>query len=595
MIAADVQLGRDVIIPHPELVNLYGCAIGDGCKIASFVEIQREARLGRNVKVEAFAFIPSGVAIEDGAFIGPHVCFTNDRYPAAVGDDGDLLSNEGWSLVTTHIGQRASIGANATVICGVTIGEGAMVAAGSVVTHDVPPRTLAMGVPARVVGVRQVGSDGLSADSVEQGMAADNASASGGRAHAGSSAVTHAWHETKATDGFNGGLESGKTQSAIRRTAPWPSRSDPSLNRLDWDSKTVQQQQDLRPIRVGVIGYGYWGPNLVRNFAEYPGSEVCRVADKREDRLAAVRRRYPEIATTTEPWHLLNDPKIDAIAVCTPISTHFDLALAALQAGKHVFVEKAMTATSDQGERLVAEANRLGRVLMVDHTFVYTGAVQKIKEIITEGRLGRVCYYDSVRINLGLFQHDVDVLWDLAVHDLSIMEYVLGEKPVAVAATGISHVPGKPINTGYLTCFFNSNLMAHVHANWLAPVKIRRTLIGGDAQMIVYDDLEPSDKLKVYDRGVTVDSTSDAAYELMVGYRVGDMWAPQVSLTEALRVETQHFVECIRSGSRPITDGDAGLRVVRILEAASESVKRRGLPIEIVWRSPAPHSSVSGE
>jgi predicted dehydrogenase len=361
------------------------------------------------------------------------------------------------------------------------------------------------------------------------------------------------------------------------------SRSDPDLDLLGWDQATVERTKAAAPVRVGVIGYGYWGPNLVRNFAEYPGSEVVRIADMRQERLDPIARRYPGVVTTTDYRDLLNDKSIDAIVISTPISTHFDLALASLKAGKHVLVEKTVTATSDQTLRLIEEAEKRKRVLMVDHTFVYTGAVQKIKQLVDAGRLGRLYYWDSVRVNLGLFQHDVNVLWDLAVHDLSIMDSILGQMPTAVAATGISNVPGKPINTGYLTCFFEGNLLAHFHVNWLAPVKIRRTLIGGDAQMIVYDDLEPSEKVKIYDRGITVDTPSEAAYELMVGYRVGDMWAPQVSLTEALRVEIQHFVECIRTGQRPLTDGHAGLRVVRILEAAAESLSKRGNPVELSW------------
>lgn len=360
-------------------------------------------------------------------------------------------------------------------------------------------------------------------------------------------------------------------------------RSDPDLDRQDWDQSTAQATKGVRPLRVGVIGYGYWGPNLVRNFAEYPASEVVQVADVRQERLTPIARRFPLVVTTTDHRDLLKDPSIEAIVVSTPISTHFDLALEALQAGKHVLVEKTLTATSEQALRLIEEAERRQLVLMVDHTFVYTGAVQKIKELVDAGRLGRIYYWDSVRVNLGLFQQDVNVLWDLAVHDLSIMDTVLGVRPTAVAATGISVVPGRPINTGYLTCFFEGNLLAHFHVNWLAPVKIRRTLIGGDAQMIVYDDLEPSEKVKVYDRSITLDTPSEAIYELMVGYRVGDMWAPRVSLTEALRMETQHFVECVRTGRQSLTDGCAGLRVVRILEAASKSLKCGGNPVEIEW------------
>jgi predicted dehydrogenase len=371
------------------------------------------------------------------------------------------------------------------------------------------------------------------------------------------------------------------------RAAPVPHqipRSDPDLNRLDWDASSGMGAGVSR-VRVGVIGYGYWGPNLVRNFAEYPGSEVAKVADTRPDRLAPVQRRYPGVETTTDYRDLLQDESIEAIVISTPISTHYELAAEALQAGKHVLVEKTLTATSEQALRLLGEAERRKRVLMVDHTFAYSGAVQKIKELVDAGRLGRLHYWDSVRVNLGLIQQDVDVLWDLAVHDLSIMDTILGVNPIAVAATGISIVAGRPITTGYLTCFFEQNLLAHFHVNWLAPVKIRRTLIGGDAQMIIYDDLEPSEKLKIYDRGVTVDSPSEAVYQLMVGYRVGDMWAPQVSHTEALRVATQHFVECIRAGRQPLTDGWAGLRVVRILEAASASLVRGGQPVEIDWRA----------
>lgn len=360
-------------------------------------------------------------------------------------------------------------------------------------------------------------------------------------------------------------------------------RSDPDLDLIEWDQATTQRATAVAPVRVGVVGYGYWGPNLVRNFAEYPGSQVAMVADLSSDRLAPLRRRYPEIEITTDYRDLLKDPTIEAIIICTPISSHFDLARAALEAGKHVLVEKTLTATSAETERLLEEAEKRNRVLMVDHTFVYTGAVQKIKDVIDAGQLGELYYYDSVRVNLGLFQHDVSVLWDLAVHDLSIMDHVLGKRPTAVAATGVANVPGRPINTGYLTCFFEGNLLAHFHVNWLAPVKIRRTLIGGDSRMIVYDDLEPSEKVKIYDRGITVDRPSETAYELLVGYRSGDMWAPQVSLTEALRVETQHFVECIHNGRKPITDGRSGLRIIRILEAATQSLLERGRPIEIEW------------
>jgi len=258
------------------------------------------------------------------------------------------------------------------------------------------------------------------------------------------------------------------------------------------------------------------------------------------------------------------------------------LAMQALRAGKHVLVEKPLTVTSDQAASLIEEADRLGQVLMVDHTFVYTGAVRKIKELVNEERLGRLLYYDSVRVNLGLFQHDVNVLWDLAVHDLAIMDHVLNKQPCAVAATGVAHIIGQPEDVAYLTCFFENSLIAHFHVNWLAPVKVRRTLIGGDRQMIVYDDLEPSEKVKVYDKGITLNGQSEGMYQMLIGYRTGDMWAPQVSVTEALRTEALHFLECIEQGSRPLTDGHVGHRIVRILEAANQSLLRRGQPVEIL-------------
>jgi predicted dehydrogenase len=330
-----------------------------------------------------------------------------------------------------------------------------------------------------------------------------------------------------------------------------------------------------------VVGYGYWGPNLVRNFAEAPGSRVVAVSDLNAQRLTEIATRYPTIKTTTAYADLLADPDVEAIVVATPVGTHFRLAMAALEAGKHVLVEKPIAASAAEAEQLLEAAERRGLTLMVDHTFVYTPAVHKIKELVATGHLGRLYYYDSVRVNLGLIQRDVDVLWDLAVHDLSIMDHVLGQQPCAVAATGVAHIPGRPVNTAYLTCFFEDNLIAHFHVNWLAPVKVRRTLIGGDRQMIVYDDLEPSEKVKVYDKGVTLTAEAEGRYDLLVGYRTGDMYAPRLSLTEALHTEAQHFVECVQQGQKPLSDGLAGLRVVRILEAATESLARRGQPIEL--------------
>ena len=335
-------------------------------------------------------------------------------------------------------------------------------------------------------------------------------------------------------------------------------------------------------INVGVIGYGYWGPNLVRNFAEVPGARVTAVSDFQTDLLLKAKTRYPAIQVTTNCQDIFDDPKIDAVAIATPVSTHFDLALAALKAGKHVLLEKPMTVTSEESLRLIEEAERRNLVLMVDHTFVYTGAVGKMRELVASNVLGDIYYYDSVRVNLGLFQHDVNVIWDLAVHDLSIMDYVLQTQPYAVSATGMNHVAGEPENIAYLTLFFNNNSIAHIHVNWLAPVKVRRTLIGGSQKMIVYDDLEPSEKLKLYDKGITLkDDPQESMYQMLIGYRAGDMWAPKLEVTEALRTEALHFIRCIENGDRPITDGEAGLRVVRILEAATLSLKKQGRLVEL--------------
>ena len=334
-------------------------------------------------------------------------------------------------------------------------------------------------------------------------------------------------------------------------------------------------------IKVGVIGYGYWGPNLVRNFMEAPGSTVVSVCDLQAERLRLLKVRYPTIKTLTSACDLLSDPAIDAIVVATPVSSHFELAMAALKAGKHVLVEKPLAANSEQATQLIDEAEKRKRVLMVDHTFVYTSAVRKIRELITANALGEIYYYDAVRVNLGLFQHDVNVIWDLAIHDLSIMDYVLPNKATAVSATGISHIPGQPENVAYITLFFENPQIAHVHVNWLTPVKVRHTLIGGSEKMILYDDLEPSEKVKIYDKGITVSQSPEAVYEMLVSYRSGDMWAPRLDATEALQTEAQHFIDCIENDKRPETDGEAGLRLVKIVEAAEQSLRARGQLVEI--------------
>lgn len=337
-------------------------------------------------------------------------------------------------------------------------------------------------------------------------------------------------------------------------------------------------------IGVSVVGYGYWGPNLVRNFSDVPGARLVSVCDLDGRRLETVKNRYPGVEVTAEFEEVLRDPRVDAVAIATPASTHFRLAMRALMAGKHVLVEKPIASSTEEAVRLVDEASRRQLVLAVDHTFVHTGAVRKMREIVTSG-IGDVYYYDSVRVNLGLFQHDVSVVWDLAVHDLSIMDFVLPHRPVAVSATGMSHVPGEPENIAYLNLFFANNLIAHIHVNWLAPVKVRRTLVGGSSKMIVYDDIEPSEKIKVYDKGIILNgnptTNGEKVYQALVGYRTGDMWAPQLDMTEALGTELRDFIACVESGGTPIADGHAGLRVMRILEAATFSLAHRGQVIDL--------------
>ena len=336
-------------------------------------------------------------------------------------------------------------------------------------------------------------------------------------------------------------------------------------------------------IGFGVIGYGYWGPNLVRNIMEMADTRVVAVSDLRQDQLDLVSARYPAIKTTRDYRELLTDPQIDAVVIATPVSTHFNLALQALQAGKHVLVEKPMVETVDEGFRLVDEALRRKLILMVDHTFVYTGAVQKIKEVVDQGLLGPIYYYDSVRINLGIFQHDINVLWDLAVHDLGIMDYILNDRPCVVTAVGIKHVSQRE-DIAYLSCLFDHEVIAHIHVNWLAPVKVRRTLIAGAEQMIVYDDVEPSEKVKIYNKGISFNhNEANGVYEKLVGYRTGDMWAPKLNTTEALRTELAHFRDCMEQNKQALTSGEIGLRVVHILEAANRSMEQQGQPVELRW------------
>jgi len=346
-------------------------------------------------------------------------------------------------------------------------------------------------------------------------------------------------------------------------------------------------------IGVGVIGYGYWGPNLVRNFADSPDCKVVGVCDRSPRRLQLAARRYPGLFTTLQPNELIERTDVDAIAIATPVNSHLGLAQMVLAAGKHVLIEKPLASSSAEAEALIEEAERRSRVLMVDHTFLYTGAVRKIKQLLDSGELGTCCYYDSVRVNLGLFQPDVNVIWDLAVHDLAIMDYLLPGEASAVSATGMGHLAGCSQSIAYMTCFFNDSLIAHVHVNWLSPMKIRRTLLGGNRKMVVYDDVEPSEKVKIYDRGVSVAAGPDSIYQQLIEYRMGDMYAPQLDTREALSVEVAEFARCIQSGDKPLSDGLTGLRVIRLLEAATQSMLQRGNPVELPNRS-LKNDSLSG-
>jgi predicted dehydrogenase len=334
-------------------------------------------------------------------------------------------------------------------------------------------------------------------------------------------------------------------------------------------------------MKIGLIGYGYWGPNLARNFNQNPDLELSCICDFSADRLKAASPLYKQTKFVNDPEVLIKDTTLDAIAVATPVSTHFDLAKRALESGKDVWLEKPMTEKVEQAEELIELAEKNKRVLHVDHTFVYTGAVRKIKELIDKGDLGDLIYYDSTRVNLGLFQQDVDVIWDLAPHDISIMDYLMPFKKLAVSATGSKYYGNGIVPKALLTIYMENNIVGHINVSWVSPVKIRQTLIGGTAKMVLYDDNQPSEKIKVYDKGVQLVETKEELYHLKVQYRVGDMWAPKISDHEALGMQTKHFAECLKTRQKPLTDGRAGLEVVKILVASQKSLKGRGIPVEL--------------
>jgi predicted dehydrogenase len=338
--------------------------------------------------------------------------------------------------------------------------------------------------------------------------------------------------------------------------------------------KEIQRQENAALIKFGVVGYGYWGPNVVRNLDRLDETKVVAVCDKSPAAQRKVAKAYPDVMVTDDPAELMTSPDIDAIAVVTPVWTHYELAKAALLNGKHVFVEKPFTSNAAQAQELIELAARKNLKIMVDHTFLFTGAVQKIKQLLQEGALGKLYYYDSTRVNLGLFQHDVNVVWDLAPHDLAIIDFLIQRTPEAISATGQTHLNGHE-DVAFLTLYFPDKVIAHINVNWLSPVKVRTTLIGGEKKMLVWNDLEADEKIKIYDKGVNITSR-EGLYNLLVHYRSGDMWAPQIEQIEALTRELSYFVECILKDETPVNDGEAGLRVVRMLEAANASISKRG-------------------
>ena len=331
-------------------------------------------------------------------------------------------------------------------------------------------------------------------------------------------------------------------------------------------------------IHIGIIGLGYWGNNLIRNFSSTNNCSVTAIADAQEQNLAKFKALYPSVETYLHASELINNSKIDAVVIATPVFTHFALAKQALLQGKHVLIEKPMTASVSEAEELIDIASKKGVTLMVDHTFLYTGAVQKMKELVTEKTIGTINYIDSTRINLGLFQPDINVLWDLAPHDISIVDYIMNAKPIAVHALGISHTQNNIENIGYLNLFFENNVMAHFNCSWSSPVKIRKFLVGGDKKMIVWDDMEPTEKVKVYDTGYT-HNTDEEKRKVLVDYRTGDIHVPKLATTEALHSMATDFITSIQQSTKPRATAENGLFVVRVLEAAEKSIKQKGKEI----------------
>jgi predicted dehydrogenase len=337
----------------------------------------------------------------------------------------------------------------------------------------------------------------------------------------------------------------------------------------------------MSKLRVSVVGCGYWGQNLLRNFCELEEAEVLIACDVDPRSLARSHQRYPTLEVTQNYQDVLADPRVEAVVLATPVSTHYPFAHQALQAGKHVLVEKPLAQSARQVQDLIQLADRTGKTLMVDHTFLYTGAVRRMKTLVDSGEIGDLLYFDSVRISLGLVQSDVNVLWDLGPHDLSIMDHLCNREPISISATGVKHLETLYQNIAYVTVQFEGNLIAHFHLNWLAPVKVRRTLVGGSKKMIVYDDMENSEKVRVYDKGIMQNHDPKRRAKMLTGYRNGDMLAPNLESTEALRLMAREFVTSIAEKRAPLSDGHAGLRVVRLLEAAQESIEQNGRVVHL--------------
>ena len=337
----------------------------------------------------------------------------------------------------------------------------------------------------------------------------------------------------------------------------------------------------MASVKLAVVGCGYWGQNLIRNFAEVDGAELVTVCDLEEKALAKVQKRYPTVSLTQDLNQVLSDPGIDAVVIATPISTHYSYAQQALLAGKHVLVEKPMTTSAALVLDLMDTAAQVNRKLMVDHTFLYTSAVRKMKQLINAGEIGDLLYFDSIRINLGLVQSDTNVLWDLGPHDFSIMDYLCDLEPKSVSANAVKHLHCPHENVAYVTVRFSNNLIAHFHLNWLAPVKVRTTIVGGSKKMMVYNDMENSEKVKVYDRGITQNHDPARRERMLTGYRNGDILVPNLETTEALKLMAQEFVNSIREDRNPLTDGASAYRVVRLLEAAQRSIEQNGREIDL--------------